>query len=133
MLHRYAEMILTTEAFHREHPGGIPLNQVQKVKVEEVSRCIPGRIKNESIYNRLQAALDNDKGVEADDYEDDDPLALIAEEIFEGMSGFAADFVLSDDQMDGIMNEFLDEDQGGEGGEGMREGSVPGVEEGKTN
>ena len=91
-------MILTTEAFNREQPGGIPLEQVKELKESEIMSCIPSRIKVDKIYDELQAALDHDQGLENDELEEFDPLADLAREGVEGMTSFHSPFALSDDQ-----------------------------------
>ena len=104
--HRYAEMILTVEAFERETKG-IPLHQVEQLKESELHKYIPARIKQNAIYDRLQAALDAEDGVDDDE---DDPLDDMAR-IMEGLTGFYSEDTYTDEELAAIYGEFLQEGQ----------------------
>ena len=99
-------MILTVEAFKRECRGAFPLNQVQKLTEAEAAKVIPGRIKNGTIYGRLQQALDNERGLENDDF---DPLDELAE-IMEGLTGFNSTSAYSDEDLAQVFNQLLEDD-----------------------
>lgn len=97
-------MILTVEAFERETKG-IPLHQVQELQESELNNYIPARIKQHAIYDRLQAALDAEDGLDDDE---NDPLDEMAR-IMEGLTGFYAEDTYTDEELDAIYGEFLQE------------------------
>lgn len=99
-------MILTVEAFERETKG-IPLHQVEELKESELHKYIPARIKQNAIYDRLQAALDAEDGVDDDE---DDPLDDMAR-IMEGLTGFYSEDTYTDEELAAIYGEFLQEGQ----------------------
>ncbi len=107
---RYAEMILTTEAYNREVEGGIPLDRVKELTDEEISTVIPNRVKNCQIYEKLQKALDNEEGLESDEWGMFDPLAELGKKIVEGMTGFDSSAGYTDEEYAQIMNDFLPHD-----------------------
>ena len=98
-------MILTVEAFKRETPGGIPLNNVEELPRGGLNKVIPNRIKNDNIYNRLQQALDDEMGLEDDD---NDEFGQVAE-VVAGLTGFDSTAAYTDAELGLIFHDLLNE------------------------
>ena len=97
--------MLTVDAFNRELRGEFPLHEVKALKDGEANRVIPNRIKNTTIYERLQQALDNDRGLEDND---NDPLAEMAE-IIAGLTGFESTAAYTDEELADMFSAVLDD------------------------
>ena len=87
-------------------PGSLPSQPSPKLTEAEAAKVIPGRIKNGAINARVQQALDNERGLENDNY---DPLDELAE-IMEGLTGFNSTSAYSDEDLARVFNQLLEDD-----------------------